>query len=61
MGYILSSNLGISRGTGQHKADLSPEDYEAATRVCLLERLLDMMYDANKGSSAGGFVTYFSA
>lgn len=60
MGYILSSNLGISRGTGQHKADLSPEDYEAATKVCLLIPVLDMVDDANKVSSAGGFVTYFS-
>lgn len=30
MGYIICSNLGVRFGTGQHKADLTPENYETA-------------------------------
>ncbi|CEJ82770.1 hypothetical protein VHEMI02818 [[Torrubiella] hemipterigena] len=30
LGYIICSNLGVRFGTGQHKVDLAPENYETA-------------------------------
>ncbi|EGX90386.1 integral membrane protein, putative [Cordyceps militaris CM01] len=32
LGYVICSNIGIGYGTGQHRADLTPENYATAKR-----------------------------
>ncbi|KAM3532108.1 hypothetical protein NHJ13051_000484 [Beauveria bassiana] len=36
LGYVICSNLGINHGTGQHRDDLTPENYAIAKRYWFL-------------------------
>lgn len=33
LGYVVCSNTGVHYGTGQHRSDISPENYATAKRV----------------------------